>query len=166
MPDTTIARIDRWLATHRPEYYALLQPGASDQALDAFEADFALTLPDAFRQLYRWRNGQHPNSSAPLHGNRTFCSLQDVASIKRTLDGMIDSDFDDARYWRRGWVPFLHNGGGSYLCLDLAADDGGEAGQLIAFWKRDDDRPIEFASIEAWLSSLLAAMEDGSLQLL
>jgi hypothetical protein len=30
-------------------------------------------------------------------------------------------------------VPFLSNGGGSYLCLDVAAVDGGQVEQLVAF---------------------------------
>ena len=62
-------------------------------------------------------------------------------------------------------MPFLHNGAGSWLCLDLAAQDGGRIGQLVAFWKRDDDRPIEYASMEAWLTKLVASMENGSLEL-
>lgn len=160
-----ITRMDRWLAANRTDYYALLQPGVSDADLDAFEAQFSLKLPAAFRHLYRWRNGQDPMSSAPLQGNRSFCTLEEVASTKDMLDGMIGYDFDDPRYWRRGWVPFLHNGGGSYLCLDLAAEDGGQPGQLIGFWKRDEDRPVEFPSVEAWLADLVESMESGALEL-
>jgi cell wall assembly regulator SMI1 len=62
-------------------------------------------------------------------------------------------------------VPFLHNGAGSHLCLDLAAEDGGQVGQLVAFWKRDQDRPVEHRSLEAWLAALVASMESGALQL-
>jgi cell wall assembly regulator SMI1 len=163
--EALIGRMDRWLAANRPEYYALLQPGAMDVDLDSFEAQFLLKLPDAFRQLYRWRNGQDSVSSASLQMNRTFCTLDHVASSKDMLDGMIGYDFDDPRYWRRGWVPFLHNGTGSYLCLDLVAEDGGQPGHLIGFWKRDEDRPVEFPSMETWLANLVASMEDGSLKL-
>jgi cell wall assembly regulator SMI1 len=163
--ESLIGRIDRWLATKRPNYYALLQPGATDAQLDQLEACFSLRLPDEFRQLYRWRNGQDPMSSAPLQVNGTFTTLEEISSTKELLDGMIGYDFDDPRYWRRGWVPFLHNGGGSHLCVDLAAEDGGHPGQLVAFWKGDDDRPIEFPSLEAWLVDLVCSMEDGSLEL-
>ena len=82
-------------------------------------------------------------------------SLEEIAEAKELLDGMIGYDFDDPRYWRRGWVPFLHNGGGSYLCLDLVADDGGSPGQLVAFGKANDDRPVEYRSITAWLIALV-----------
>lgn len=165
MINALIERMDRWLGKNRPEYCALLLPGASDAELNAFEAQFSITLPPAFRALYAWRNGQSPMSSAPLQGNRSFCSLEEVASAKELLDGMVGSDFDDPRYWRRGWVPFLHNGGGSYLCLDVAAEDGGQPGQVIAFWKSDEDRPIKFPSVEAWLTDLVESMEAGRLKL-
>ena len=103
-----IGRMDRWLASNRPDYSALLQPGATDAKLAAFEARLSLSLPEPFRQLYRWRNGQDPGSSDPLQFNRTFSTLEEVASTKQELDSMIGSDFEDPRYWRRGWVPFLH----------------------------------------------------------
>jgi cell wall assembly regulator SMI1 len=160
-----IARMDRWLASNRSDYYGLLQRGATDAELDAFEARLSLRLPAAFRQLYRWRNGQDPGSSNPLQFNRTFSMLEEVVSAKEELDSMIGFDFEDPKYWRRGWVPFLHNGAGSYLCLDLAAEDGGQIGQLIAFWKRDEDRPVEYSSLEAWLEALVTSMENGSLEL-
>ncbi len=166
MAETVIAEIDRCLATNRPEYYALLLLGATDAELDAFETQFSLKLPAAFRQLYRWRNGQDPLSSAPLQMNRSFCTLQEIVRTKDMLDGMIGFDFDDPRYWRRGWVPFLHNGGGSHLCLDLAAEDGGRPGQLIGFWKADEDRPVEFPSVEAWLIDLVDSMKTGELQVM
>ena len=160
-----IGRMDRWLASNRPDYYALLQPGATDAELDAFEARLSLNLPEAFRQLYRWRNGQDPGSSNPLQFNRTFSTLEEIASTKEELDSMIGFDFEDPKYWRRGWVPFLHNGAGSHLCLDLPAEDGGQVGRLVAFWKRDQDRPVEHLSLEAWLAALVTSMESGSLQL-
>ena len=163
MVEELIGRMDRWLAANRPDYYALLQPGATDAELDAFEAQFLLKLPAAFRALYRWRSGQW--SSKPIQMNRTFLTLEEVRSTKAELDGMIGYDFEDPKYWRRGWVPFLHNGAGSYLCLDLVAEDGGHPGQLIGFWKRDEDRPVEFPSVEAWLANLVASMENGSLEL-
>jgi cell wall assembly regulator SMI1 len=123
-------------------------------------------VPAAFRELYRWRNGQDPISFASLQGNRSFSTLEEIASTKQLLDGMIGYDFEDPRWWRRRWVPYLHNGGGSHLCVDVAAEDGGQPGQIVAFWKADEDRPVEYPSLEAWLADLVASMEDGSLELL
>jgi cell wall assembly regulator SMI1 len=49
MVEPLLGRLERWLAANRPDYYALLRPGATDAELDAFEARFALELPAAFR---------------------------------------------------------------------------------------------------------------------
>jgi cell wall assembly regulator SMI1 len=160
----TIARIDAWLAARRPDYYAQLQGGVLDAALDAFEARFELKLPAAFREFYKWRNGQAAQCSASLQDNRMFSTLEDIAESKDMLDGMIETDFDDPRWWRRAWVPFLNNGGGDHLCLDLAAEDGGTPGQLIAFWHDSARRPVVSPSFDAWLLKLAGSMEDGSIR--
>ena len=165
MVPVLLGRIERWLIANRLDYLARLQPGVTDAQLDAFEAQFAVELPTAFRELYRWRNGQEGDCSEPFHMSYMFCPLSDVLDTKAMLDGMIGTDFEREGWWRRGWVPFLSNGGGSYLCLDLAAEDDGLTGQLVAFWKADEDRPVEFPSLEAWLGGLVASMEGGSLEL-
>ena len=161
-----LERMERWLAANRPEYFECLQPGVTDDQLNAFESQFELTLPTAFRELYRWRNGQVDSNYDSLQMNLMFSPLDDVASTKAMLDGMIGYDFDLPEWWRRGWVPFLSNGGGSYLCVDTAAEDGGQVGQLVAFWKADEDRDVEYPSIEEWLIDLVDAMESGELEVL
>lgn len=165
MVDDLITRIDRWLAANRPDYYPLLQPGASDTELDALEAKFSVKLPSAFRKLYSWRNGQDPMFFDRFHLNREFCTLEYISSSKEEFDSMIGLDFEEPTYWRRGWIPFLHNGGGSYLCVDMGVEDGGQVGQLIAFWKQDQDRPVEYPSVEAWLTELVESMEAGEYEL-
>jgi len=160
-----LTRMDRWFSAHRPDYYAQLNSGADAEQLRLFESRFSITLPADLCQLYRWRNGQSAACSESFQGNRLFCSLEEIAEAKDLLDGMIASDFEDPRYWRRGWIPFLHNGGGSYLCVDLVAQDSGAPGQLIEFWKTDDDRPVKFQSIEAWLDEFVRSMESGTLRL-
>lgn len=158
-----ITRMDRWLSTNRADYYGELRPGAKPEELSAFESQFGLTLPPDFRELYRWRNGH--GGSASLQDNRMFMPLDDITSTKDTLDGMIGTDFDDPKWWRKSWIPFLANGGGDYLCLDLTAEDGGAPGQLRAFWHDWDKRQVECPSLEAWLRSLVDSMEQGTLEL-
>jgi cell wall assembly regulator SMI1 len=161
-----IERLDKWLAVNRPSYYAQLQAGVNEAQLKQFEEQFKMTLPDTFHQLYKWRNGQLVSSYVALQGNRRLLSLEEIASVKDMLDGMIGFDFEDPSYWRKAWVPFLSNGGGSYLCLDMSAEDGGTAGQLIGFWKADVDRPIEHASLDTWLVDLVQTIEAGLLELI
>ena len=156
-------RLERWLAVNRPDYLARLQPGVTDAQLDAFEAEFTLKLPLAFRELYRWRNGQEGGCYESIHYNRMFTPLEESASTKALFDSMIGYDFDREGWWRRGWIPFLSNGGGSHLCVDVTAEDGGSPGQLVAYWKADEDRPVEYPNLETWLERLVSSMEAGTL---
>ena len=147
---------------NRPDYYAQLCPGATAEELDRFEGKFELKLPGDFRKLYQWRNGR--NGLASLQYNRMFATLHDISSSKETLDGMIGSDFDDPKWWRRGWIPFLPNVGGDHVCLDLTAEDGGTPGQLRIFYHDTEIRKIAHPSLEAWLEDLVQSMETGSLK--
>ncbi|WP_281849244.1 SMI1/KNR4 family protein [Dyella sp. GSA-30] len=165
MDNELISRLDQCLVTLRPDYHAGLRPGVSEADLAAFESQFSLKLPMMFRQLYQWRDGQDLQSFEALQFNRMWMTLADIAEVKDMMDGMIGYDFEDPRYWRRGWVPFLGNGGGSYLCLDLAAEDGGQPGQILEFWKADEDRPIVWADMQAWLGDLVRSMEGGTLEI-
>jgi cell wall assembly regulator SMI1 len=159
-----IERLDRWLRANRPGYYAHLQPGVTEAQLDRLNARFSIALPDGFRQLYRWRNGHDMHSSESLQHNLMFSSLEDIARIKELMDSMIGSDFEDPRWWRRSWVPFLENGAGDHWCLDLLAEDGGRPGQVITFYHDWDQRPIRFPSLETWLEHLVGSMESGTLE--
>jgi len=80
------------------------------------------------------------------------------------LDGMIGYDFEDPRWWRRGWVPFLANGGGDHLCLDLDAGGGMSPGRLVAFWHDWEKRTVEYESLDVWLDRLVSSMEAGELE--
>jgi cell wall assembly regulator SMI1/predicted DNA-binding WGR domain protein len=160
-----LARAEKWLAEKRPDYHKQLVRGASAEELDALEKKFQIKLPVEFRELYQWRNGQGPNCSASLQQNWMFSRLEDIADSKETLDGMIGSDFEDPKWWRRGWVPFLSNGGGDHLCVDLAAEDGGSPGQLIAFYHDWEKRAVKYPSLQAWLAGLVESMEKGTLKL-
>ena len=160
-----LARIDRWLSTSRPDYYARLQPGVTAAQLDQFEERFSVRLPVAFRLLYKWRNGQEPTYFRSIQMNWMLMPLEDIADTKGMLDGMIGSDFASSDWWRREWVPFLHNGGGDRLVVDLGGFDGGQPRQLLTFWHDDPDRPVSYPNLEAWLTDLADSMEDGSLEL-
>jgi cell wall assembly regulator SMI1 len=160
-----IERMDRWLAANRSEYYAQLQRGVSDNTLDDFENRFGLKMPEAFRLLYQWRNGQRADRFDSFQDNRMFASLEDIVETKEMLDAMIGADFDDPTWWRRGWVPFLANGAGDHLCVDLTAENGGRPGQIITFWHDWEDRSVKYDSFAAWLEALVESMEDGTLEL-
>lgn len=165
MTTDLIARMDRWIAANRPDYYARLQAGAKESVLNDLQIRFGVELPASFRSLYMWRNGQSSNSFESFQKNWMFLSLEEIERTKEMLDGMIGYDFEETHWWKRGWIPFLANGGGDYLCLDLEAEGGLNAGRVIAFWHDWEDRSVKHASIDDWLCDLAQSMEDGTLEL-
>jgi cell wall assembly regulator SMI1 len=158
---SSLEQIEKWLREERGDYFEALQPGATAAALEAFEARFKMKLPAGFRALYQWRNGQGPDEFASLVQNRMFLSLESAAEAKEALDGMIEIEFDDRgeNWWRREWVPFLDNGGGDYLVVDLTE---GHGGRLIDYWHDEERRKSPYPSVDAWLQELASSMEDGS----
>jgi cell wall assembly regulator SMI1 len=162
--DDLIRRADAWLRGNRPDYYAILRPGASDAALDAYAVRFGMALPSELRQLYGWRDGQDLNISNALVHNHMFMPLEQSASSKDQLDGMIGFDFDDPNWWRRGWVPFTLSYGGDHYCVDLDAEAGAAAGRVIGFWHDEARRPVRAPSFATWFDQLVITMEEGRLE--
>lgn len=128
------------------------------------EQCFKVKLPESFHLLYAWHDGQKSDCYDALAGNFMFMSVKDILSCKKDLDGMIETDFEDPDWWERDWLPFLDNGGGDHLCLDLCTDGDGKPGQLVEFWHEDADRPVPYDSLDDWLEGILASIEDGSYQ--
>lgn len=149
-----VARLDAWLARNRPDYYARLRPGLTEAEWAGFEARLGVRLPDAFRVLYLWRDGQSDEAGS-FHGNQTWMPTAEIAETKELMDGMIGYDFEPG-CWERSWVPILHNGAGSHLCIDTGAP---EPGRLVEFWNRDDDRPVVSPSLERWMYGFVTSLE-------
>lgn len=156
-----VARLDRWLSATRPGYYARLRPGATEADLDDFERHFGVKLPDSFRACYRWRDGQEEGCHESIQDNFMFMSLASIRSKKEMLDGMIGRDFGDPDWWRREWVPFLDNGGGDHLVLDLAPAAEGISPLVRRFWHDMPDRAGTQLSFQSWIGVLVETMEDG-----
>lgn len=159
--ENVIDRLDRWLAEHRPAYCACLRPGLTDAQVDDLEQFVGYKFPEAFRAFYRWRDGQHSDRE-PFMFNRTFMSSENVRRIWEMMTEMQEGgEWDEPQWWCRGWVPFLENGAGSNLCLDMHGSFTGNPGQVIEFWNRDWDRPVVANSFVSWLGWFVASLEAG-----
>jgi cell wall assembly regulator SMI1 len=156
-------RLDRALARRRPDYYRQLRPGLSESQLDAFEAFVGYAFPDKFRALYRWRDGQS-DPWLSLDRNRYFMPSKEAKNTWEMLTGFQENGQwgpGHPQWWHRGWIPFLHNGAGSRLCLDLHGSFTGTAGQVLEFWNHFDDRPIIAPSFDVWLKHVVGTLEGG-----
>jgi cell wall assembly regulator SMI1 len=169
MVNKLIERLDQWLQAHRPIYYQELLPGLTDSEYEKFEERLGLRAPAAFRALYQWRNGQSAKCYKGFQDNRQFASAECILGSKQILDEMnegneeggFDSGFAMANWWSPSWIPFLDNGGGDHLCLDLGGAFTGRPGQLITFWHDWENRSIEYPSLELWLEIFVGSLEAG-----
>lgn len=155
-----ISRLDVWLRSNRASYYDQLLPGATDEEIQRLEQSLGLSLPESFKVLYRWHNGQPDEFFEAFHDNKMFLSIQEIEKtwidLKELLEG---GDFEIENWWCVGWVPFMHDGGGNYLCLDLEGTFTGQKGQLLEFWHDDYGRDVLYPSFEDYLETLVKYFE-------
>ena len=153
-----LARLDQWLRRERPKFYAAFGEGASVAELERLETAVG-PLPSTLRALFAWK-GQNRDG---LQGNWALtsatCAYLDHKSMTEKSD---TGEFNQPSWWLRGWIPFCGDGGGNFLCVDLAGAFGGPKGQVIEFWHDDAERTVRYPSIEAWLEVLVDLLEDGS----
>jgi len=157
-----VNRLDGWLRKCRPQYYRQLLPGLTESELKVFEDSLGFGLPQSFRELYLWRNGQPQDCSDAFQYNTMFQRLEDVAESRGIMNGLLESgSFDKENWWHYKWIPFLQHYGGDHLCVDMDGSFGGKPGQVLYFYHDSEDRVIRFPSLEKWLESFVVTLEAG-----
>lgn len=169
----------KWLEGHLPELAAALRPGATEDRLERFARSLGVELPDDFRQLYAWHDGQERTVlTGPWYG-LDFLSLERVEShcagwstaiqhLGSDLDGGMKSTppgFVRRQYANPLWIPFAFDWGGNHLGIDLDPDELGTWGQVITFG-RDEDRKIAVApSLEVFVGWMVQQLQDGNFRI-
>jgi cell wall assembly regulator SMI1 len=157
-----LIRLDHWLRANRPEYHRQLLAGRTEAELAAFEDSLGFGLPQSFKDLYLWRDGQAPDCRDAFQYNRDFQRLEDAAESREILNGCREGgDFEREDWWNPRWVPFLRHWGGDLLCVDMDGNFGGRPGQVLYFYHDSADRTIEFPSLESWLDCFVSSLEAG-----
>ncbi len=158
-------QIEQWLQANRPDYQSMLEPPAADDALRSAEEKFGLELPGNVKALYRWHNGQKPREFTPLLHNLTFMTLSEVIATKEALDHVAEFDQWQRDSWWPNWFPFLDNGGGDYLCVDLGGFKTGNIGQLLWFDHETHEHEIVHENLDEFLDDLYRRMLEDDLNL-
>ena len=146
-----LARLDRWLNTHREQFQQALQPGATAAECDALTADVGKPLPEELRDLLMWHNGQNPDVPGTFEQNWFLMSTEEIAESKKELDAQPHEG------WHKDWLPFLDDDNGNYLCLDLAAPGS----PVRECWRGRAEHPLASPSLTAWLEAFVNALERG-----
>lgn len=148
----TLARLEKWLAQHRPRYRRALLPGARRPELAALERALGVPLPDELRALLAWHNGQGGEFVGTFEESWLLMDSAAIAATKQELEAD-----RAATGWQRAWIPFLDNDQGDFLYLDTRRSGT----PVRSFGLGQKKHPVVAPSLSAWLNDFVTAVERG-----
>ncbi len=174
-----LQRLDTWYAAHLTNPAYRLNPPADDAALDRLERTFGHRLPPAYRQLYRWHDGENDDRWGHIFG----LPILPLAAVESewTAWGKTMKEFGGNRYaipgagWpvgavdpaysNPGWLPLTADGSGNHIGLDFDPWPGGTVGQVILFGRDEDVKAVIAPSLGAFLRWIAGLLEAGNFRL-
>ncbi|WP_135230311.1 SMI1/KNR4 family protein [Deinococcus fonticola] len=173
-----LRRLDAWYARYVPAVHATLRPGVRDAELDAFEKRSGLTLPADFRALYRWHDGQNWSVGGvlglafmPLNEvEHDWKGWKDIAEENASMNVEIYTVSHPTgaireQYASPGWIPFLSDGGGNFVGVDLWPDVTGQVGQVMTSGRDEEHRFVLAPDVSTFLRTYLQRLEEARLEL-
>jgi cell wall assembly regulator SMI1 len=175
----TLARLDAWYAAHLPADRYVFNPPAKEADLDAVESVAGITLPAAYRQLYRWHDGEDGDRFGHIYG----LPLLPLAEVRRQWIAWNEvlKDFGGDRYkipggvWPQGavdpayinphWIPLTHDGSGNHIGLDFDPWPAGRIGQVILYGRDEDVKAVLAPSLGTFLQWIVGLLESGNFRL-
>lgn len=174
-----LARLDAWYAAHLPPDRYKFNPPATDAELDAFERLIGIELPSAYRQLYRWHDGEGDDRWGHIYG-LPLLPLKDAEFQWKSWVDVL-ADFEGDRYairgggWPQGsvdpayinprWIPLTHDGSGNHIGLDFDPWPQGRVGQVILFGRDEDVKAVLAESLGRFLEWIAGLLESGNFRL-
>ncbi len=164
-------KLEAALKTKAPEVKRLLNKAAEEKQIVQLESTLAIALPDDFRASCQIHDGMQDGSQSivpegwlnePYH----LMSIAQIESEWRSLKQLAESgefstcetNSDEgiaAAWWHTSWIPFMSNGGGDSLCIDLTPTKSGSRGQIIQFSHETSRRRLVARSYAAFMNELL-----------
>lgn len=157
-----IAKLEVNIKEKRPLFYDQLKKPLTEQEISELEKKYNKKLPQDLKELYLWKNGQKQDCYESFVNNSMFEPLESVLSANQELTEMIGYDFEIENWWNENWLPIFSNGAGSYICYDLKGIFTGQKGQLVEYWKGDNDRQVIDMRLVDFLNNLNQYYETNS----
>lgn len=141
------------LGRHR--LFLALRPGLSASDVHEITDSIGLKSNADLEALLGWHDGTSIEGVTVLDDIQLFpgfymLSLEDAAANYRA--------FVADRRWAVGWLPLFANGGGDFYVVDLRS---GDQCPVRHFRIEETEHPVEFASIDDMLRTLVQAFERG-----
>lgn len=179
-------RLERAMIERAPELLAGLRPPATEEQLEAAEAELGFCLPRELRYAYLRHDGQTSVSTPPFHPaffiSDAWLPLSDLMRVWRTYTEMGKDMQDEQRslnadlpyrkgktlaldLWYPGWLPVAEDGPMGALCVDLNPGEAGVVGQMVAGRGTGDDSDhVVTNSLNEYLTHLTDCLEEGRLK--
>lgn len=166
-----MAEIEQILEQAFPDVIANLNDPVDEQALAALEGRLEITLPEDFREFYLLHNGERDRLGLifglpllPLEEiYREWQAWQAVAAEDYfNLDFAVISVPAGAIkevYAHPGWLPFVKDGAGNHIALDLDPAPKGRYGQVFNFGRHENTRYVIALSFTDFLAFILAQLQ-------
>ena len=174
-----LARLDAWFATHLSPRRYVFNPPATQSALDTFEQLIGVRMPEAYRQMYLWHDGDNSDRWGHIYG-LPLLPLQEAGSQWSAWNDVL-AEFDGDRYkipggaWPEGavdpayinprWIPLTHDGSGNHIGIDLDPWPRGRVGQVILFGRDEDVKVVLAESLGRFLEWIAGLLEGGNFRL-
>lgn len=154
--------------TYIPSIGKLLNPAAEDIKIDELESISGEKIPEDFRKLYLAYNGEGEKIFGVMSGFRwmnidsvirEWSSLQESAyDIISDKDGLIKEG-----KFKKGWIPFAEDCGGSFLVMDLEPGVRGTYGQIITIDRNSDISYVVSKSLAMFFEFIENSFKNGNL---
>jgi cell wall assembly regulator SMI1 len=172
--------LEVWLKVHLPRVVAALQPPASEARLNRLESLIGVALPEDYRSLYRWHNGQTEKVFAGPWPGLRFMPLDLVEKQWKFWYHLLDRETPEGRasydemavsvrpgtikekYVNARWIPFAECGSSDYLGIDLDPGPNGSYGQVINFGRDQDLKRVVAPNIAAFTEWVLVLLRSGN----
>ncbi|QDP19717.1 SMI1/KNR4 family protein [Sphingomonas xanthus] len=171
-----LARLDAWYAANlRPDKYRF-NPPATDAQIDALERLVGVQLPSAYRQLYRWHDGENNDRWGHIYGlpilplkqvaehwtqwNRTLAELGGNRYLipgSSWPEGAIDPAYVNPR-----WIPLTADGSSDHIGIDFDPWPRGRVGQVILFGRNEEVKAVLAPSLGTFLGWIADLLESGN----
>jgi cell wall assembly regulator SMI1 len=155
-----IGKIDAHLQKNEPVVYKSLNPPLTPEQIHALELKHKVTLPADLKEIYLWKNGQNLEGDyKSFFGNKTLLTLEQALEIREELNSMLlakntEEEFKIPNWWSVNWIPVFENGGGDYLCYDVAGIFTGNKGQVLDYYHSETYRMVNAPSLVLYLEAL------------
>ncbi len=155
-----LSRLGTWLAAERPVLFRGRGAPVTAAALTALAKALGRPVPPELAELLGWADGC---ADEPLLENFYLMSAKEIAEAASMMRGLLRAgDFHGKiDWWVDGWVPFLDNRCGDFVCIDTVGSFGGAPGQLVELLHDAPDRDRMAPSLGAFLEALTSAFEAG-----